>query len=42
MADKVDPELAQVEILDVDEEKVRLGDLWKKHTVVLVWLRHFG
>lgn len=42
MADKVDPELAEIEVADVDGKKVRLGDLWKEHPALLVWLRHFG
>jgi len=28
--------------LDLDGKPVRLGDLWKKTPVVLVFLRHFG
>ena len=42
MADKVDPELAAIEVADVGGKKVRLGDLWNGQTAVLVWLRHFG
>ncbi len=42
MAERVDPKLAEIEVTDVDGQKVRLGDLWRKHTALLVWLRHFG
>lgn len=42
MADRVDAELAKVEVLDAEGHVVRLGDLWKGHSALLVWLRHFG
>lgn len=34
--------LEDLTALDLDGESVRLGDLWKKKPVVLVFLRHFG
>jgi hypothetical protein len=27
---------------DSDSRQVRIGDLWRDHPVVLVWLRHYG
>ena len=42
MADRVDAELAKVEVSDLEGRPVRLGDLWKGRTALLVWLRHFG
>ena len=34
--------LADATILDDRGDGVRLGDLWRTHPAVLVWLRHFG
>lgn len=42
MTEKVDAELAKLELPDADEKSVRLGELWKGRTALLVWLRHFG
>lgn len=35
-------ELADLELLDLEGEPVRLGDLWRDGPVALVWLRHYG
>ena len=34
--------IADIELLDVNGEPVRLGSLWEDGPVVLVWLRHYG
>jgi hypothetical protein len=34
--------LENVTVLDPDGKSVRLGDLWRKQTVVLAFIRHFG
>jgi peroxiredoxin len=34
--------LAGIELKDSDGERWRLGDLWQKRPVVLVFIRHFG
>lgn len=34
--------LAGTHVLDTDGGAVRLGDLWRERTVVLVFVRHFG
>ena len=34
--------LGAVEILDLDERIVRVGDLWRDGTIVLAFVRHFG
>ena len=34
--------LAEIEILDQNEQKVRVGDFWRDRTVVLAFIRHFG
>jgi hypothetical protein len=34
--------LAGIELEDLDGERLRLGDLWHKQPVVLVFIRHFG
>jgi hypothetical protein len=34
--------LAEIKLLDHDGGEVRLGDLWSKRPVALVWLRHYG
>jgi hypothetical protein len=35
-------ELAELTLLDLDGNDVRLGDTWRDGPVVLVWLRHYG
>ncbi len=34
--------LADIVLPDQDDHEVRLGDLWAKRPVALVWLRHYG
>jgi hypothetical protein len=34
--------IADIELLDVDGEPVRLGSLWEEGPAVIVWLRHYG
>jgi hypothetical protein len=34
--------VADIELLDVQGEPVRLGSLWEDGPAVLVWLRHYG
>jgi peroxiredoxin len=34
--------LSQITVLDVDGSAVRLGELWRSHPAVIVWLRHYG
>jgi hypothetical protein len=34
--------LAPIELADPDGGRQRLGELWRGHPVVLVFLRHFG
>jgi hypothetical protein len=34
--------LANIELIDSDKNRVRLGDLWRDQPAVLVWLRHYG
>jgi hypothetical protein len=34
--------LAAVELPDASGRRQRLGELWREHPVVLVFLRHFG
>jgi hypothetical protein len=34
--------LADIVLLDHDENRVRLGDLWRERQAALVWLRHYG
>ena len=34
--------IADIELLDTDGERVRLGSLWEDEPVLLVWLRHYG
>jgi hypothetical protein len=34
--------LADLVLLDHEGGEVRLGDLWSKRPVALVWLRHYG
>ena len=34
-------DLAQVELLDTDDNSVRLGDLWSKRPALVVWIRHY-
>jgi|RhiMethySRZTD1v2_1073278.scaffolds.fasta_scaffold190354_3 hypothetical protein len=38
----VPPELAACELTDENGAKVRLGDLWRDHPIVLAFVRHFG
>lgn len=35
-------ELAEVSVLDLEGEEVRLGDLWREQPAVLAFLRHYG
>jgi hypothetical protein len=39
---KVDPALADVNVMDVDGNPVRLGSLWADRPAVVIWVRHFG
>ena len=32
----------EIRLLDVDENRVRLGSLWEDQPVLLIWLRHYG
>ena len=34
--------LSKIALPDQDGVEVRLGDLWRDGTAVLVWLRHYG
>jgi hypothetical protein len=34
--------LSNVSLADPAGEEHRLGDLWRDHAVILVFLRHFG
>jgi hypothetical protein len=34
--------LESISVLDPDGQTVRLGDLWRKQTIVLAFVRHFG
>ena len=34
--------LAPISVLDVNGDEVRLGDLWRDRSAVLVFVRHFG
>jgi hypothetical protein len=34
--------LAGIELEDADGARQRLGDLWLKRPIVLVFIRHFG
>lgn len=34
--------LASIDVLDPEDNPVRLGDLWQDTTTVLVFIRHFG
>ncbi|HEY8207467.1 MAG TPA: hypothetical protein VIG99_08305 [Myxococcaceae bacterium] len=34
--------LGSVTLPEADGPRVRIGDLWAKHTLILVHLRHFG
>jgi peroxiredoxin len=42
MADTLAVALADLTLPDADGQPVRLGDLWAKRPVVLVFLRHYG
>lgn len=35
-------QLADIPVLDLDGQEVRLGDLWSHRPAILVWLRHYG
>jgi hypothetical protein len=35
-------DLATMTVLDEHGGRIELGSLWKHHTVVLVFIRHFG
>ncbi|MGH2819200.1 MAG: hypothetical protein ACRDJ5_00960 [Actinomycetota bacterium] len=34
--------LSGIQLLDSGDRAVRLGDLWRDQTAVVIWLRHFG
>jgi ribosomal protein L30E len=34
--------LANIELLDWQGTSVKLGDLWREKSIVLVFIRHFG
>jgi hypothetical protein len=34
--------IEDIELLDVNNDPVRLGSLWEDGPAVLVWLRHYG
>ncbi len=34
--------IKEIRLLDVDDNRVRLGSLWEDGPAVLVWLRHYG
>ncbi len=34
--------LEEVELLDTNRTKIRLGELWRNQPVVIAWLRHYG
>jgi hypothetical protein len=34
--------IADIELLDVNGEPVRVGSLWEDGPAVIVWLRHYG
>jgi hypothetical protein len=34
--------LGQATLLEAEGKRLRLGDLWAHHTLILVHLRHFG
>jgi hypothetical protein len=34
--------LADLVVMDLEGEDVRLGSLWEDRPAVLVWLRHYG
>ncbi len=35
-------ELADLTVLDLRSEPVRLGSLWAERPAVVAWIRHFG
>lgn len=37
----IDRDLAEIRLREADGGEVRLGDLWRDETAVLVWLRHY-
>jgi hypothetical protein len=34
--------IADIRLPDAHGKETRMGDLWRDHPVVLVWLRHYG
>ncbi len=34
--------LNEIELVDSNEQTVRLSQLWRSQTACLVWVRHFG
>lgn len=38
---RIDDDLAELHLREADGGDVRLGDLWDRQTLVLVWLRHY-
>jgi hypothetical protein len=41
MLDRAD-DLAKLTVVDEQGQPVELGNLWRDHTVALVFVRHFG
>lgn len=39
---RVTTRLAEIELGDWRGESVRLGELWERQPIVLVFIRHFG
>jgi hypothetical protein len=35
-------DLAAMTVLDANDQRVALGTLWRDHTAVLAFVRHFG
>jgi hypothetical protein len=34
--------LGSIEVLDENGAAHRIGELWRDHTAVILWVRHFG
>ncbi len=39
---QVSDALANAEVLDLDGKPHRVGDFWKSHPALLLFVRHFG